>query len=295
MSRAAQKPLSISLGSDLILTDTSMDVFIEYYNEKYPARPKINHVKVNIKSLSVSEVSDGFMSEIKMLHKSAEPLKMVFALYQDNGVCELLYHATPIIITDRKLIFLRDEKDFAVCELLQKVAQGLGLEIVEQVETEIGLDIEEDNSSFQYDRVSCGAIAVGILKDIDNEDIAKISDFDTCYTPLPKMLKYSQSTSYLRRFSEELLKMPVKESGESLGEYVVRNKVAINSSGVPSATTRIVEKVHSFFSKIPEGLIEAGDAKIIAERVIARSGAGRVMVYGGAGRDVVDAIVEEKA
>ena len=231
-------------------TEEGVDLLVDYYNTKYPERGQIHRVQAPMTlnvgveesgeeknsrtSIETQEASTQGLSQL--LQNNSPPLKVMLTFLQrETSDSEFLVdrgrHSIPLLITDEKLILLRDEgnpKSLAI------VAQNLGLRFVQQkepeqytVETEKGPKIK--STSIQGDHSNCNGIAVGILKDLTAEDVAKVSAFKDRYTPLPKMLKYSQSENFILKTYPELSNEPVKFDKEGMPQATLIQYVHDNS------------------------------------------------------------------
>lgn len=240
-------------------TEEGVDLLVDYYNTKYPERGQIHRVQAPMTlnvgveesgeeknsrtSIETQEASTQGLSQL--LQNNRPPLKVMLTFLQrETSDSEFLVdrgrHSIPLLITDEKLILLRDEgnpKSLAI------VAQNLGLRFVQQkdpaqytVETEKGPKIK--STSIQGDHSNCNGIAVGILKDLTAEDVAKVSAFEDRYTPLPKMLKYSQSENFILRTYPELANEPVKFDKEGMPQATLIQYVHDNSHQTVTSTNQ---------------------------------------------------------
>ncbi len=267
-----------------------VDDVVSYYNEKYPERPKINHVTQNY-----SEVRKGREETIRSLREllkaqPLEPVKIIFTLYapvynEVDGEFGHLNHSDPILLTKDKLILLRDSKTFGFGGFtLRVIAEKLGLQFVEQRST---------TTSIQGDGVSCSSIALGILKDLDCEDLKKIATFDNGYQPLSKMLKYSQSAGHLEEFDKEIQEFPVKKGGKTLSKYVEEGKLLQKDGGRIYGKIDKIRKI--LLRRLAESSVEAGEASAVSSAVSPQLSFGAFGDAGGAGMAGVDVAAEGEA
>lgn len=232
------------------LTTRGIEAMAQYYSEKYSEREPIS----GITAFAVRDLEEGpediveadqikfdrVVSEtaanaISQITRSKTPQKIMLTVGVKNTpesteVDPASMHAMPLVLTSDKLISLRDEKEDYHQLILQQIAEALGVGLVKPRETA---------TSIQGDHSSCMGIAAGILKDLNNNDLAQVAKFQDGYEPLAKMLKYSQSLSHIRNFPA-IQDEPVKESGQSLIDYVRENKNA------ETQTTRIKTKLDKF-------------------------------------------------
>ncbi len=197
-------------------------------------------------SIETQEASTQGLSQL--LQNNRPPLKVMLTFLQrETSDSEFLVdrgrHSIPLLITDDKLILLRDEGNPATPKSLAIVAQNLGLRFVQQkdpaqytVETEKGPKTK--STSIQGDHSNCNGIAVGILKDLTAEDVVKVSAFEDRYTPLPKMLKYSQSENFILRTYPELANEPVKFDKEGMPQATLIQYVHANSHQTVTSTNQ---------------------------------------------------------
>jgi hypothetical protein len=243
-------------------TEEGVDLLVDYYNTKYPERGQIHRVQapmtLNVRAeesgeeknarttIETQEATTQGLSQL--LQNNRPPLKVMLTFLQrETSDSEFLVdrgrHSIPLLITDDKLILLRDEGNPATPKSLAVVAQNLGLCFVQQkepaqyaVETEKGPKTK--STSIQGDHSNCNGIAVGILKDLTSEDVAKVSAFEDRYTPLPKMLKYSQSENFILRTYPELANEPVKFDKEGMPQATLIQYVHDNSHQTITSTNQ---------------------------------------------------------
>ena len=268
-------------------TITGLDVLTQYYNQKYgQERDIIHHVSTAIivrnneishdaelnkvlENNIIMEAAESLSQKIRKIvennpNQSGHKIMMTFGQRDGEGSDILLerYHSTPILLTQDKLIVLRDEYSTFGQKLLQSIADNFGVRLVQQPtehETEESSETKSDEQySMQADHTSCNGMALGILKDLTREDVAHLSKCEDGYMPLPKMLKYSQSIGYIERYFPQLLDQSVKKDGTTLREYIQRSK-GIDSDGVE--TTRINDKLRS----IKEDVLLLPSSKSAAE------------------------------
>ncbi len=195
-----------------ITTNWEVETIAEYYSQKYPERGRIIPIFFNRNELdSVELVAANMIENFGDKYPVKIPTKIIFTSYSEPFTP---FHSHPFILTKNKLISMRvDGED---TEKHEALAIHLGVQLVRPKRT---------NSSPQGDRFSCHLIAAGILKDLNEEDIKSVCDFDEGYTPLPKSLKYSQSISHLEEMLEENdRETPVKSDGTTLREYIEKHR-----------------------------------------------------------------------
>lgn len=156
------------------------------------------------------------------------------------------------------------------------ITQNLGLSFVQQkepaqytVQTDKGPKIKE--TSIQGDHSNCNGIAVGILKDLTAKDVAIVSAFEDRYTPLPKMLKYSQSESFVLETYPELAREPVKFGKDgspkaTLIEYVHGHKINPKTAQEEKTRNRIGNKMDQMRQDMSE--LRAEDKGSWAEKIL---------------------------
>lgn len=183
-----------------------------------------------------------------------------------------------MVVTDSKLILLRDDAPITY-ETLGIVAQSLGLEFVRQkpLQHETLPDEEarkKQKTSMQSDRKNCNGIAVGILKDLTQVDMARITEFENGFVPLPKMLKYAQSESFILKNYPELAQQPISEEKPiTLMEYIKKNtryaEVEEGSEAKPKKeATRITDKMERMRENMSRIEVESGNKADWARRIL---------------------------
>ncbi len=238
-------------------TEEGVDLLVDYYNTKYPERGQIHRIQAPMTlNIGIEETGNEKNSRTmletreaatqglsRLLKDNSPPLKVILTFLQKETFdSEFLVdrgrHSIPLLITDDKFILLRDELNPVIPQSLKVVAESFGLSLIQQkepaqyvVQTNEGRRLKE--TSIQGDHSNCNGIAVGILKDLTAEDVAKVSAFEDRYTPLPKMLKYSQSDNFILQTYPELASEPVKfdkdgKATTTLFEYVHNNSHEIN-------------------------------------------------------------------
>ena len=278
-------------------TEEGVDLLVDYYNTKYPSRGQIHRIQAPMTlNIGIEETPDEKNSRTtletreaatkglsSLLKNNRPPLKVVLTFLQkETPDSEFLVdrgrHSVPLLITEDKLILLRDEPNPAGPASLAAVAQNLGLRFVQQkepakyvVETDKGSKVKE--TSIQGDHSNCNGIAVGILKDLTAEDVAKVSAFEDRYTPLAKMLKYSQSENFILRTYPELANEPVKfdkdgNSTATLFGYVRGNshKINPNNGKEEKAGSRITTKMDRLRVDMSE--LQAEDKGSWAQKIL---------------------------
>ena len=267
-------------------TKEGLDTLVAYYNEKYPKRGRIAHVTapVNIgmdltetdkekEERMIQEVASAATPALQGLRESSPlPLKFVLTFYQKRTTAgELLaneQHSNPLLLTDKKLILLRDESEPIGIKYLQEISRRLGVNLIQQIVIDPTQPKKprEQRTSIQGDHKNCNGIAVGILKDLDQSDLAKVSQFEDGYLPLAKMLKYSQSESHIIKNFPTLANEPVKKDGTTLLDYISQNKFQENGELKTKISTKMEALKSDFKSLESEGTPTKWAQKILAER-----------------------------
>jgi hypothetical protein len=270
-------------------TLTGLKTAVEYYNQKYPERDLVNFVKMEIDETAFAEFNKLFMEnpygEVtinKMVELSAQlsnsaletlsSLKkqiedreevskkiLLTVVANDDGVLKI-YHSIPFILTTNKLILLRNEDDLFGQKVYETIAESLKIELLQnKLQPEYNLEQKKIRGVFQSDQTSCHFIGLGILKDLNKNDLKELikSTEGGVFNPTPKMLKYSQSTTYLNTIlGKEDRKSPaVKKNGENVYEYVSVNKKDVSNQ----ITTRISDKFKKFKNELKGAISETHD------------------------------------
>ncbi|MES2677710.1 MAG: serine hydrolase domain-containing protein [Pseudomonadota bacterium] len=236
-------------------------------------------------------VVEGYLSELRSFAGLGnQKIILTTAATQEDGSVRL-NHSNPFVLTDEKLILLRDDHSKWSRRIYDKIAGELGVKLVYQLPVkEKG---EEGRTSMQGDESSCHFIACGVLKDLDVEDMKMVAGFEDGYQPLPKMLKYSQSERHLSNvLQDEKLResTPVKADGRSVAKYVEDNKKpAVGDEGRVGHRSRIGDKARQFIGLLEklETALEGAEqttgkfaAQILAERRQQKLESGGKMIGG---------------
>ena len=147
-------------------TPLGLDTAVEYYNQKYPERGKIGRVQLLMDDLSDRpKLIEKACKELSAFqHKNGSKVAISFARKNPNSPSGIsLDHSIPFVVTDKKLILMRDEHDLFGQPLLEDIAKGLQVELV-QGSSPIYDKKDPKRTSIQGDHASCHFIALGILK-----------------------------------------------------------------------------------------------------------------------------------
>lgn len=234
-------------------TEQGLDLLVDYYNTKYPDRGQIHRVAAPmVLDLGFSETDSEKNKRVTLETQEAvtqgiadlrannqSPIKVMLTFLQketpeSDYLVERGRHSVPLVITNDKLIMLRDDTNPLAAETFKAVAQNLGLQFVQQkepaqytIQTENGEKIK--STSIQADHSNCNGIALGILKDLTKEDLIRVADFEDGYTPLPKMLKYSQSEGFILKTYPKLANEAVKFNEDGTAKSTLIDYVRDNS------------------------------------------------------------------
>ena len=149
-------------------------------------------------------------------------------------------------------------------ELHHDLAQALGLPLIKPRQT---------NESFQADNTSCHMMAIGILKDLDSEDVRSVCEFDNNYITLPKSLKYCQSREYLAEVLDEKTENePVKKDGRTAYQYLIDNRIErpyphAPKTRIQAKEVRLVDALKSSPSQSPRVAAEYALKKLSEEKI----------------------------
>ncbi len=234
------------------LTPKGLDTAVEYYNQKYPDRGKIGRVQ-----LLMDDLLDHRPNLVKKACEDLSTLrkqgcnKIAISIARKNpkspsGIS--LDHSTPFVLTNDKLILMRDEHDSFGQPLFEEIAANLGVKFV-QSSPPIYDKTDPKRTSIQGDYASCHFIALGVLKDLTKEDLQTVSGFKNGFDHLAKSLKYSQSASHIKNtLDEESAKDPVKKDGRTAEQYAKQHK-KVTEDGI---ATRVNDKFNRFKSTLSE-------------------------------------------
>jgi len=289
-------------------TEAGIDLIVDYYNAKYASKDPHEKIYRVIAPMNLGEdieeskhhkeirkhqeAANNAIRNIKSLIVSLEegsfPTKvMLTILAQKTAASEYEVaeerHSVPLLLTDRKIICLRD-LDKRTKEILDLVVDGFereGREMklikqsskyteAERLRHEHRHDlapVEEmpKPTSIQGDHKNCTGIAIGILKDLKRENLIRLSELEADYgaSEMPAVIyKYSQSTKHITENYPELTANPVKADGTSLMEYVAKHKaVSTAPTGASAISNRISDKMDqmrhdmSILDEDPEGWV----------------------------------------
>ena len=297
-------------------TPTGLETAVEYYNQKYPERGSIHSaiMEIDQKTLTdfnntlkgsakdennmvdnpvikntMAELSDqlsGAVSQnllsLKDKIKTKGPQKILLTLAGNKDGVVTIHHSIPFILTNDKLILLRNEDDEFGQNVYGTLAEKLGTKLVQNgLQPEYNLERKKERGVMQADHTSCHFLALGILKDLTKEDLKQVSAFEKNFDPLPKSLKYSQSLKYIgTSLSEEGQKQKVKNVGtlaaQTALQYVEKNKTQEGDQ----ITTRITTKFNKFKLQLDQAIGEVGEdsspkdiaAKILKNKQNAKAG-----------------------
>jgi len=259
-----------------------------YYNKKYPQRGEINPVFVVIDQKDYDEVEEAQKDEMgiasanvlveKLAEKTANqtleeltklkdkaeqegPQKLLLTSVIQNKEDARLCHSTPLVLTDKKMILMRDENGKFTQKMLVKSAKKLEVEIVQSRDPAY-YAAKKQETSMQADITSCHFMALGILKDLTQEDLEKVATFEKGFEPLSKSLKYSQSTKYITNLlSEKSQEVPVKKDGRTVAQYIDDNKKYESDQ----RGSRIVNKFKQFAARLESAIEGFGGDEISPE------------------------------
>ena len=266
-------------------TPKGLKTAVTYYNQKYPERGEISQVTVTIKQSDRDNIAKLFKSgpenpevirEVERLNDqmvgdmAKTTLEKLAVLKEQGGTTHkialtianevpgqesLLAHTIPFSLTQDKLILLRDENDQFGQKIFQSIADNLGVNLIQHAPP-IYDKKDPKKTSIQGDHSSCHFIALGVLKDLTQEDLKEVSNFQNGFSPLSKSLKYSQSTKHIRNvLDENAQKISVKNDGRTAEEYTKQHR-EIGDNGI---ITRITDKFNRFKADLSETSKELGE------------------------------------
>ena len=296
-------------------TPTGLETAVEYYNQKYPKRgsihsaimeidqktltdfnkvlkesakdennmvidPKIKNTMAELSDQLSGAVSQNLLS-LKDKIKTKGPQKILLTLAGNKDGVVTIHHSIPFILTNDKLILLRNEDDEFGQNVYNTLAKNLGTKLVQNgLQPEYNLERKKERGAMQADHTSCHFLALGILKDLTKENLTDLieSTNDGVFNPTPTMMKYSQSSKYIKTLlSEEDKKQPVKTDGRSASTYLNANKSTTDDGKV---ITRITTKFDNFKSQLNQAIGQVGEdsspkdiaAKILKNKQNAKAG-----------------------
>jgi CubicO group peptidase (beta-lactamase class C family) len=267
-------------------TPQGLEAATSYYNQKYPERGQIHQAMVIIEQVEreavvaetetqaglVEKMVDGVLENLIALKSKVHQegsQKLLFTIAEEDEGKIRIAHSIPFVLADGKLILLRDENNEFGQQIFSKIAEKLGVELVQSREP-IYDKQNPARTSIQGDHSSCHFIALGVLKDLTAQDLQKVSAFENSFMPLPKSLKYSQSATHIQKsLPEEEFTTEVKKDGRSLVEYAAQNKREEKSGGEKITITRITEKFNRFKSDL-EKIVGATEGDLSAPDLAAQ-------------------------
>jgi hypothetical protein len=155
---------------------------------------------------------------------------------------------------------LRSEDDLFGQKVYETIAESLKIQLLQnKLQPEYNLEKKKIRGVCQSDQTSCHFMGLGILKDLNKNDLKELikSTEGGFFNPTPKMLKYSQSKTYLNTIlGKEDRKSPaVKKDGKNVYEYVGVNKKIIGDQ----IKTRITDKFEKFKKELKKAINETRD------------------------------------
>lgn len=219
MSRSVVKLIQDNLFSGDSLTTAGIDFICRYYEKKYPDRGRIFHVEYFDDISSANAGSEDFcksFTEILRANPACGAFKIVVSSCCDKEK-KTLAHSCPVVIAGGKIILpIGGNSSF-----FADVAQKIDLQIVKP-------RYDKSYGSFQADNTSCSMIAIALLKDLTEQDLALMAKFESGFEPLAKSLKYAQSPDFLDHFPEQKAKniKPYGKVPTTLEEYFCKNYVS---------------------------------------------------------------------
>lgn len=282
-------------------TQKGLEVAISYYNQKYPDRGEITPIIADRSLEGLQNVANAHKNGLDWTvlanNLNEETAKTVVAQFQnlpkgethkilftlcntDQSGQREVKHSIPLIVTDNKLIMMRNEAagnwqyldyEDSVKGLMPRISEQLGLEFVQSIQTTKEKDGKTLSTLMQGDYSTCHFIALGVLKDLTQEDLQQVAEFENGFEPLPKSLKYSQSEKRMKdALSKESLAKPVKKTGETALQYRQKHKDELKEQNNP-ARTRINAKSDEFkenLAQIAEKLGENAPSEVIATKIL---------------------------
>lgn len=245
-----------NLREDLSLRD--LQIAVEYYNQKYPERGKIHHLIIDHSKIRDMEDLAKKFSQLQV--NNILPIKIVFSLFDNN----LLGHSQPFVLTEDKLISMRDFRDFST--LGEELGRNLGIKYIEP-----HIESQANHKSIQRDYTSCHFIALGILKDLNATDLEKVSEFEDGYKPLAKSLKYSQSREYNNEmFTAETRREVINKRGMTVEKYQTKHGPQRSILGCKTSEhrNRIASKAQRFIADLDSVDEQVSDLPAVALRII---------------------------
>ena len=208
------------------------------------------------------QLSDGVLKNLLSLKDNIEaegPKKILLTLAGKEGNVVTIHHSIPFILTNDKLILLRNEDDEFGQQVYKTLAEKLGTKLVQGREPEYNKEKNSERGVMQADHTSCHFLALGILKDLTKENLTDLieSTKEGVFNPTPTMMKYSQSSKYIENsLSKEGKEQPVKTDGKTASTYLNVNKSKTDDGKV---ITRITTKFNNFKSQLNQAIAEVGN------------------------------------
>lgn len=239
--------------NDWFLTSHLQEI-VEYYNKKYPNRPKTN--LINFEAPKASDLFNKLITLSK--NNDCNLIKVIIADYCKNGENILFMHSEFGIFNGKNLIIMRNSwfDENSTNNRWKETAAYLkenGIDIyLPKIILNTNQQTKQDFSSLSYqgaDRRACYMISVLTAKDVTSEDMKVYSNLKHNFTLPPKILKYSPSKKYIiGQIGEDEFKSTIiknKTKAISLKEYFE----LYNGKDDENFRTRIDDK-RSKFTKI---------------------------------------------
>lgn len=203
----------------------NIEKVINYYHEKYPDRPHIRHItyyhenKKDFEELSLN---------LNMIKDEKLPCKIIITSKYRDSKDQQFYHSEPIILqkgSPRKIIF--PKQPGIIMNRTLAMLEENNFVIIKQ---------KKCNENYQYDSISCHAIALKILASINKEELLKYSELEKDFDPFPREQKYSQSIEYIKQY-DNLANMIVKNKKNpiTLESYIKDGRTYDRFGGVESS------------------------------------------------------------
>ena len=273
-------------------TPKGLETAVEYYNQKYSNRGSIHSAIMEIDQTTLADfnkalkgsakdennmvidseikkwmeglseqLSDGVFKNLLSLKDNIEaegPKKILLTLAGNKDGVVTIHHSIPFILTNDKLILLRNEDDEFGQQVYKTLAKKLGTKLVQNgLQPEYNLKKKKERGVMQADHTSCHFLALGILKDLTKENLTDLieSTKGDVFYPTPTMMKYSQSSTYIKTLLEEGQNQAVKTDGTTALQYVTKNKPREGDQTI----TRITTKFDKFKLQLKQAIGEVGE------------------------------------
>ena len=238
-----------------------LGVVAEFYNQKYPEDGKINLVLVDMdddcKKLPLDDIAESLatkaakqIEEVQSDNKDNKKIILTILSDKENGHLD---HSDPIFLSKEKMIMLRDfyaaSEEFSE-SFYSKIATKLGVELIRQHNPSKEIEGAK-RTSIQSAPGVCHLISAGILKEIKNNNVDKISNLENGYIPPAELLKYSQSTTHISALLGDAQNEPLKK-GTSLIEYVKSHKKTQTDSRIQKKFDRFISELKQFDEATPD-------------------------------------------